>query len=127
MKPNEALRIHLASLEAGHSDFEDTMALIDRHFDHAPTGFANGPLYNGPEENQGSCKIFALGQFGNLTEAQTLSLFGRHYRHVLQEPTGTDHGNIRQYMTTGWSGIRFDAPALRLRATHSPHNQDNPA
>ncbi|WP_328187066.1 HopJ type III effector protein [Marinobacter sp. OP 3.4] len=127
MRLNEALRIHLASLEAGHSDFEDTLALVDRHFDYAPTGFRNGPLYNDAGENEGSCKVFALGQFGNLTEAQVLSLFGRHYQGVLDDPAGTSHGNIRQFMTTGWSGIRFDAPALRPLTTHLSPNQDNPA
>lgn len=124
----EALQIHLASLEAGHSDFEDTLTLVERHCDYAPTGFHNGPLYNAAGENEGSCKVFALGQFGNLTEAQALLLFGRHYQSVLDDPAGTAHGNIRQFMTSGWSGIRFDGPALRPRMTHEfPSNQDNPA
>lgn len=127
MKVNEALRIHLASLDAGHSDFEDTLALVERHFDYAPAGFHNGPLYNAAGENEGSCKIFALGQFGNLTEAEVLTLFGRHYRGVLDDPTGTSHGNIRQFMTTGWSGIRFDTPALCPQTTLSTQNQDDPA
>jgi hypothetical protein len=126
MKIHEALRIHLASLEGGHSDFEDTLGLVDRHFDYTPTCFHNGPLRNAAGENEGSCKVFALGQFGNLTEAQTLTLFGRHYRDVLQDPAGTAHGNIRQFMTTGWSGIRFDAPSLRPQTSPSQH-QDNPA
>lgn len=126
MNVSEALKIHLASLDAGHSDFEDTLALVDRHFDYMPTGFHNGPLHNAAGENEGSCKVFALGQFGNLTEAQALTLFGRHYRDVLDAPTGTAHGNIRQFMTSGWSGIRFDGPALRPRTTPS-QNQDIPA
>lgn len=127
MNVNEALRIHLASLEAGHSDFEDTLALIGRHFNYAPTSFHNGPLNNSAGENEGSCKVFALGQFGNLTEAQTLSLFGRHYRDVLADPAGTAHGNIRQFMTTGWSGIRFDSPVLRPQTKNLSPDQDNPA
>ncbi|MGM0571738.1 HopJ type III effector protein [Marinobacter sp.] len=119
MNINEALNIHLASLEAGHSDFEDTLALVARHFDYAATGFRNGPLYNAPGENEGSCKVFAIAQFGNLTEARTLTLFGRHYRDVLADAAGTSHGNIRQFMTTGWSGIVFDGPALRPKTTTS--------
>jgi len=113
----EAVRIHLASLDAGHSDFEDTLALVARHFDYSPTGFRNGPLYNAAGENEGSCKVFALAQFSNLNEAQALALFGRHYRDVLADPAGSSHGNIRQFMTTGWSGIVFDGPALRPTTT----------
>lgn len=126
MKIQEALNIHLASLGAGHSDFEDTLALVEQHFDYTPTSFHNGPLHNAAGDNEGSCKVFALAQFGNLTEAQALTLFGRHYQSVLDEPAGTAHGNIRQFMTTGWSGIRFDGPALRPR-TIPAQNQDTPA
>jgi hypothetical protein len=127
MNVREALKIHLASLGAGHSDFEDTLALVGRHFGYTPTGFRNGPLRNAAGENEGSCKVFALGQFGNLTEAQTLTLFGRHYQDVLEDPSGTAHGNIRQFMTTGWSGIHFDGPALRPQSTISSQDQDSPA
>lgn len=115
MNLNESLRIHLASLAAGHSEFEDTLALVARYFDYQPTGFHNGPLFNEAGVNEGSCKVFALGQAGNLNEADTLSLFGRHYRDVLTDPAGTSHGNIRQFISTGWSGIRFEGPALRPR------------
>ena len=99
MNVNDAVRIHLASVEAGHGDFDDTLALIDRFFDYQPTGFHNGPLYNGTGENAGSCRVFSLAQ----------------YQQVLDEPAGESHGNIRQFMGTGWSGIRFDGPALRKR------------
>lgn len=115
MTVSDAIRIHLASIEAGRSDFEDTLELISRYFDYSPAGFSNGPLRNEAGENEGSCKLFALGQFCNLTDAETLSCFGRHYRQVLDEPAGTSHGNIRQFMATGWSGIRFDSQPLRLR------------
>lgn len=115
MNLSEALRIHLASLAAGHSDFEDTLALSERHFEYQPTGFHNGPVFNKAGENEGSCKVFALGQAGNLNEADTLSLFGRHYQGVLNNPAGSDHANIRQFISTGWSGIRFDGIPLRPR------------
>lgn len=119
MNANDALRIHLASLQGGHSDFEDTLALIDRFFEYTPAGFHNGPLYNGPGENAGSCRVFALGQYCNLSEADTLNLFAQHYQQVLDEPAGNSHGNIRQFISTGWSGIRFDAQPLRLRPVNS--------
>lgn len=119
MNVTDAIRIHLASIEAGRSDFEDSLELIERYFDYTPAGFSNGPLHNSAEENQGSSKLFALGRFCNLTEAQTLSCFGRHYRQVLEDPAGNSHGNIRQFIATGWSGIRFDREALRLRDTQA--------
>lgn len=127
MTVNEAVRIHLASLEAGHSDFEDTINLVARYFDYVPTGFRNGPLYNAAGENEGSCRIFALAQFSNLNETQTLTLFGRHYRDVLADATGTSHGNIRQFMTSGWSGIAFDGPALRPLPSATPPSTSPPA
>lgn len=109
----EAVRIHLASVRAGHACFSDTLALIDRYFDYQPAAFSNGPLQNGPGENAGSCRVFALGQYCNLSEADTLSLFAEHYQQVLDEPAGNSHGNIRQFISTGWSGIRFESPSLR--------------
>lgn len=115
MNVNEAVRIHLASLAAGHADFDDTLALIERHFEYQPTGFHNGPLYNTAGENAGSCRVFALGQYCALTEADTLALFAQHYRQVLDEPAGSNHGNIRQFIGTGWSGIRFEDSPLRPR------------
>ncbi|MEQ5837021.1 HopJ type III effector protein [Marinobacter sp. NFXS9] len=112
-----ALRIHLAALDAGRSDFEDTLALVDRFFEFTPTAFRNGLLENRPDENSGSCRIFALGQLAGLAEQQTLACFGRHYRTVMDDPSGSSHANIRQFMSTGWSGIAFDGRALVFRAS----------
>ncbi|MCG7201082.1 HopJ type III effector protein [Marinobacter pelagius] len=113
MNVNEAVRIHLAALEAGRSNFEDTLALIDRYFDYQPTAFHNGPLSNAAGENAGSCRVFALGRHCNLNESETLRLFAQHYDQVLADPAGDSHGNIRQFISTGWSGIRFDGEPLR--------------
>jgi hypothetical protein len=30
----------------------------------------------------------------------------------LENPSGKDHGNIRNFMLTGWQGIHFEVPAL---------------
>jgi len=117
VRVNEAVQIHLAALAAGHGDFSDTLALIDRHFDYQPAGFHNGPLYNAAGQNAGSCKVFALGRHCNLSEADTLKLFAEHYQEVMDNPAGDSHGNIRQFMGTGWSGIRFEADPLRPRVT----------
>ncbi|MCC4272258.1 HopJ type III effector protein [Marinobacter nauticus] len=113
MNVNEAVRIHLASVQAGHADFDDTLELINQHFEFRPTGFSNGPLRNETGENAGSCRVFGLGQYCNLSETDTLRLFAQHYEQVLGDPAGDSHGNIRQFISTGWSGIRFDAPPLR--------------
>ena len=115
MHVKAAVRIHLASVTAGHARFDDTLALIAEHFEYQPAGFHNGGLYNGPGENAGSCRVFALGQHCNLSETETLNLFAEHYRQVQDEPAGDSHGNIRQFMATGWSGIRFDSAPLRPR------------
>ncbi|MBW7472795.1 HopJ type III effector protein [Marinobacter sp. M216] len=117
MNVNDAVRIHLASLAAGHADFDDTLALIDRHFEYQPTGFHNGPLHNPAGENAGSCRVFALGRYCTLPEAETLQLFAQHYQQVMGDPVGDSHGNIRQFISTGWSGIRFEDEPLRLRPT----------
>ncbi|MBW0148836.1 HopJ type III effector protein [Marinobacter arenosus] len=117
MNVNDAVRIHLASLAAGHADFDDTLALIDRHFEYQPTGFHNGPLHNPAGENVGSCRVFALGRYCNLPETETLQLFAQHYQQVMGDPAGDSHGNIRQFISTGWSGIRFEDEPLRPRPT----------
>ncbi|MBN7771471.1 HopJ type III effector protein [Marinobacter daepoensis] len=113
MNINESVRIHLASLKAGHANFDDTLGLINQHFEFRPTGFDNGPVRNDAGENAGSCRVFALGQYCNLNEADTLTLFAQHYQQVLGDPAGDSHGNIRQFISTGWSGIHFDTPPLR--------------
>ena len=99
--------------------FEETLATIASYYDFSPTGFTNGidddSLYSGPDENQGSCKVFAFGMLNGLDEKQLLACFGEHYRKVLASPDGTDHANIRIFMRHGWSGIRFEGEPLRIR------------
>ncbi|MDI9246165.1 HopJ type III effector protein [Marinobacter sp. CHS3-4] len=120
MNVNERVRIHLASIDAGHGHFKDTLELISAAFDYEPAGFHNGPLFNAAGENEGSCRVFSLAQYCNLNESDTLRLFAEHYQNVLDDPAGDSHGNIRQFMTTGWSGIRFEQPPLRKRPATGP-------
>ena len=100
--------------------FETVMAVIEENFQYSPSRFSNGKgeqaVLNEAGTNEGSCKIFALGQALTLTEAQTLACFGRFYREdVLGSPDGVDHGNIRSFMVHGWAGIQFDKlPLQRL-------------
>lgn len=93
-------------------DFEDTQAVINEHFDYTPSAFSNGKIRNEAGQNEGSCKIFALGQLLQLNQEQTLACFGRFYRDVLNTPDGSDHGNIRNFMVSGWDGIRFESQPL---------------
>lgn len=98
--------------------FQDTIALIEAHYDFTPTAFQNGELHNAAGQNSGSCKLFSFAQLHQLTTAQTLVCFGDYYRvDVLQHPEATDHQNIRNFMKFGWDGIRFEGKALTAKHT----------
>lgn len=93
--------------------FDDTMAVIDACYDFTPAAFSNGDARNQAGQNSGSCKLFAFALLHQLSEAQTLACFGAYYRdHVLSNPDGTDHQNIRNFMKSGWSGISFERAPL---------------
>ena len=93
--------------------FSETIAVISENYDYHPTAFQNGSVENAAQQNEGSCKIFAFAKLHELTEMQTLSLFGDYYRiDVLKNPDATDHQNIRQFMQHGWAGIVFESDAL---------------
>ena len=105
--------------------FDDTLAVIDGCYHFSPTGFANGEVQNAPGENNGSCKILAFGLAQGLTPAQTLACFGRFYREdVLRHPEGEHHQNIRNFIKTGWKGVRFDGQPLTERGPDRPAQKD---
>lgn len=94
-------------------EFTDTMAMIDNRYKFTPSSFKNGDLLNTNDQNQGSCKLFAFAQLHKLNEQQTLACFGHYYRDdILKNPGGDDHQNIRNFMNTGWAGIKFDTLPL---------------
>jgi hypothetical protein len=93
--------------------FEETMALIDGHYDFSPSAFKNGDQLNEAGQNSGSCKVLAFGLIHQLTVQQTLTMFGQHYRDVVATPQGNDHQNIRQFMQHGWQGVLFSQWALK--------------
>lgn len=103
------------STEPDSVSFEQSIALIDRTYLFTPVAFRNGDLSNQAGENNGSCKILAFGQLHQLSEAQTLLLFGDYYRHVLATPADSDHQNIRNFIRYGWNGVTFDKQPLTLR------------
>ncbi|RTY81935.1 type III effector [Flavobacterium sp. ZB4P23] len=93
--------------------FAETIATIEDNYDFTPTAFENGLQHNAAGENSGSCKLFAFAEIQSLSEAATLACFGTYYyEDVLQNPNGTDHQNIRNFIKTGWDGIAFYGSAL---------------
>ncbi|MCM0148625.1 HopJ type III effector protein [Photobacterium galatheae] len=100
--------------------FDHVLNVINAHYDYQPTAFSNGlgndTLANEAGSNEGSCRIFAFAKFHQLTEQETLACFGHHYFDaVLNNPDGTDHMNIRNFMKYGWQGIRFAGQPLTLK------------
>lgn len=97
--------------------FAETMSVIDRHYEYTPAAFHNGTganrITNEAGSNEGSCRIFAFARLHNLSEADTLQLFGEYYRKdVLLNPDRRDHMNIRTFMLSGWAGIEFESEPL---------------
>ena len=102
------------SSEPQSIQFSQTIALIDALYQFTPTAFRNGELQNAAGENNGSCKILAFGALHQLSEPQTLALFGDYYwLDVLPDVKGTNHANIRNFMRTGWDGVHFEGQALQ--------------
>ena len=93
--------------------FDEVIAYIDEHYDFVPTAFQNGEVLNEENQNNGSCKIFSFAKKLGLNEKNTLLLFGDFYRKdVLGDLQGTNHQNIRNFMKTGWEGIKFHHESL---------------
>lgn len=96
--------------------FSEVISYIDDNYSFTPSRWTNGKTVNEANQNNGSCKIFSFAKLQNLTTEQTLSLFGDYYRKdVLQNPEGTDHQNIRNFMESGWEGIAFEGEALQAK------------
>ncbi len=97
-------------------EFNDTIAVIDANYDFTPTLFKNGDTVNEAGKNSGSCKLFAFAQIHKLSPSQTLNCFGAYYhKDVLENPQGTDHQNIRNFIKYGWEGILFEGLPLQLK------------
>lgn len=105
----------VSAVKKGEIVFADVLAEIDSRYQHQPTAFRNGDVYNTAEQNQGSARVFAFAMLNGLGAGDTTSLFAEHYQSVLQDPQGTGHQNIRQFMIHGWEGINFEGQALVAR------------
>ncbi len=97
-------------------DFKEVIAFIDENFDFTPTKFKNGNIVNDADQNNGSCKVFSFAKLNDLSQGETLSLFGDFYRtDVLKNPEAKDHQNIRNFLSFGWDGILFENDALKKK------------
>jgi hypothetical protein len=97
-------------------EFAEVMAVIEANYTHTPSAFTNGALENSAEQNQGSAKLLAFAQLQGLSEAETLACFGTYYRNdVLGNPEGSDHGNIRNFMVSGWAGVKLPEGVLTAK------------
>ncbi len=100
--------------------FNETIAVITENYHYQATEFSNGlsehRLVNLAGTNEGSCKIFAFALIHQLSQQQTLKLFGDYYADVLNDPTGSGHQNIRNFMRDGWQGIGFKSDSLTVKA-----------
>ncbi|SFP89486.1 HopJ type III effector protein [Pseudomonas borbori] len=111
-----ALNDFRARLHGDEFAFAETLAFIAEHYDYQPSAFSNGPVENPAGQNEGSCKTLGLALLEGLSLEETLRCFGEHYRSVLANPDGNDHGNIRALMATGLAGVRFDQQPLKRKA-----------
>lgn len=110
---------YLNALKEGKVDFEDTMAVISEHYLYTPCSFRNGKgdsmVYNAVGQNEGSLKILSFAYLNRLDKEHTLKCFGKFYQDVKDAPDGKNHKNIRNFMHSGWDGIKFASQALTLK------------
>lgn len=105
----------LASLDNKVLDFQGVLTFIDSYYAYTPTHFSNGVLYNAPQENEGSCKVFGFAKHNQLSQTDTLKLFAEHYEKVKTTPNDSDHANIRNFMFYGWQGFLMEQNCLTLK------------
>ena len=106
----------IQSLRDQTNSFQQTMDFIEANFVFTPVEFSVGDQHNELGTNQGSAKIFCVGKALELNEAEVLQCFGDFYREdVLENPEGSDHQNIRNFIKYGWAGVTIDSNALSAK------------
>lgn len=94
-------------------NFSDTINTIEANYNFTPAAFKNGDLQNSDSQNLGSCKVFSFAIKQKFTKEETLTCFAQYYFiDVLENPNGTDHQNIRNFINTGFEGLVFDNETL---------------
>ena len=104
----QAKNAFLQQLQTDEHLFSSTLAFIESWYEFTPSAFTNGTVVNSAEQNQGSCKVFALAELLALTKEQALSCFGEHYRDVLATPEVDNHHNLRRVLREGLGNIQFE-------------------
>lgn len=102
----------LDKLNNKEANFADVIQHIEDNYTYTASAFTNGNQENAVDQNQGSAKVFAFAKLNDFTAEDTLKLFAEHYNAVLDNPNGTDHNNIRQFMQNGWDGVKFENTVL---------------
>lgn len=98
----------LNAIQSDDHQFSSTLDFIAEWFEFTPSAFMNGNVANAVDQNQGSCKVFALAQLLELTNEQALRCFGEHYRDVVATPDVDNHHNLRRVLREGLENITFD-------------------
>lgn len=111
----QAKQAFLTQLSNDNFQFETSLTFIEQYFNFTATAFNNGGVQNSAEQNQGSCKVFALAQLLELNQQQALQCFGQHYRDVLATPNVDNHHNLRRVLKEGLGSIHFDHFPLELK------------
>lgn len=106
----------LTALQSDQHLFSTTLSFIENEFNFTPSAFRNGDVANQIDQNQGSCKVFALAQLLELSQEQALRCFGEHYRDVLATPDVDNHHNLRRVLKQGLANIEFDTFPLQQKA-----------
>ncbi len=106
----------LTQLTQPDFQFETTLAFIENNYNFTPSAFNNGGVINSAEQNQGSCKVFALATLLNFSKDQTLACFGQHYRDVVATPNVDNHHNLRRIVKEDVDNISFDQFPLEQKA-----------
>ncbi|MEP1487954.1 MAG: HopJ type III effector protein [Algibacter sp.] len=97
-------------------EFSETMRVIEANYEFTATAFKNGNLENAEGQNSGSCKLFAFAEAEGLSKEDTLACFGQFYfDDVLNDPDGSGHQNIRNFMNTGFDGLSFEGTPLKKK------------
>ncbi len=112
---DQAQQNFLNAIQSGQHVFADTLAFVEQWFEFTPSAFMNGDVANRADQNQGSCKVFALAQLLSLSQEQALQCFGEHYRDVLATPDVDNHHNLRRVLREGLDNITFEHFPLRRK------------
>ena len=107
--------LHRLDSAPGSVMLDEALRTIDALYAFTPVAFSNGDMHNAAGEAERSCRLYAFAQLHHLSERQTLTCFGEHYREVLEDPQGTSHKTIRIFMRLGRAGVKFSAFPLKAR------------